>query len=77
MGDLDGMEGVGVPVINTAASATVEKVFDEIYNGGVLPSVEEVRVLMTHLLQCVAGIYFQRDESLQNINLSKITSYTV
>jgi len=45
-GDLDGTEGVGVPVINPAATATVEKVFAEIYNGGALPSVEEVRVLM-------------------------------
>jgi len=61
------MEGVGVPVINTAASATVEKVFDEIYNGGVLPSVEEVRISMTYLLQCIAGVYFQSDEPLQNI----------
>lgn len=36
------MEGVGVPVINITANADVDQVFDELYNGGVLPSVEEV-----------------------------------
>ena len=40
--DFDDMEGVGVPVINATASAAVDQVFDELYNGGVLPSVEEV-----------------------------------
>jgi len=45
-GDLDGMEGVGIPVINATATATVPEVFNEIYNGGVLPCVEEVRSLM-------------------------------
>ena len=48
-GDLDGMEGLGVPVINATASAAVEQVFSEVYNGGVLPCVEEVRVLMIDL----------------------------
>lgn len=40
--DFDDMEGVGVPVINISASATSDQVFDELYKGGVLPSVEEV-----------------------------------
>ena len=40
--DFDDMEGVGVPVINITANADVGQVFDELYNGGVLPSVEEV-----------------------------------
>ena len=41
--DFDDMEGVGVPVINIiTASADVDRVFNDLYNGGVLPSVEEV-----------------------------------
>ena len=40
--DFDDMEGVGVPVINATASAATNQVFEELYRGGVLPSVEEV-----------------------------------
>ena len=40
--DFDDMEGVGVPMINITANADVGQVFDELYNGGVLPTVEEV-----------------------------------
>lgn len=47
------MEGVGVPVINATASATVDQVFSELYNGGVLPSVEEVVfTLCAHMIRC-------------------------
>ena len=44
--DFDDMEGVGVPVINATASAAVDQVFNELYGGGVLPSIEEVVVLV-------------------------------
>ena len=40
--DFDDMEGVGVPVININANVDINQVFDELYNGGVLPPVEEV-----------------------------------
>ena len=40
--DFDDMEGVGIPVININASEPVDQVFNELYSGGVLPTVEEV-----------------------------------
>ena len=50
--DFDDMEGVGVPVININASAPSDQVFDELYKGEVLPSVEEVMfcILCSHNL---------------------------
>lgn len=45
LADFDEIERIGVPVINVTASATIDQVFDELYKGGILPSVEEVMVV--------------------------------
>ena len=54
--DFDDMEGVGVPVINIFANADVGQVFDELYNGGVLPPVEEVVFTIMSLHQLLTPL---------------------
>lgn len=57
--DFDDMEGVGVPVINVTANADVDQVFNELYNGEVLPSLEEVAFTCYVHTSCNCFIFFR------------------